>query len=347
MQRRVSVKNAVCALWLGFLLVLSACGEPAGDPGPLPELHVLHVAKITEVEGLTMSGSHQVDALTTYRRTDANEQMRVLALIGEHLYDFGIDGSDLHELHLTHICYRALSVTPDGRWATCQYEQGIEIFGLNSQGTEPTYLADDDPDLLLLTPSWAPDGKHLAIATRLRDGGDGAVRIYTASPTYDALHLTARLTFPFESVDGVSWSADGTWLAVEGATSVQSGFACYLVQMRPLAARLYGHEETPVTVTLKPSDVVPLQIGPPFAWFHTAAVSPQAQLTVVKGDRRTIVRSDVLTGQEVPLVVQQAGYICALSWTPDDRHLVFVLCGLFDEVISGPPAQFYVYTSPN
>ncbi len=140
MRRSTRIRIAARAVWLGLLLILTACGEPTGSRQPLPLLHLPHVARIPGAERLTASGPGEITAIATYVPAGGDTQAHLLALVDDQdLYDMGIDGSNLHEVPLAHSCFRSLSVTPDGRWGARQTDRGIEIFGLSGsdQGKAP------------------------------------------------------------------------------------------------------------------------------------------------------------------------------------------------------------------
>jgi Tol biopolymer transport system component len=77
--------------------------------------------------------------------------------------------------------------------------------------------------------------------------------------------------------------------------------------------------------------------------------SPDAtRLTFVAADNTSIVSMDVATGKSTTLVTQHASPMCAVSATPDGRHVVFVLCRpTSNPDLIAPPEQFYLYTPPS
>lgn len=331
------------------LFVCVGCTAPPPPQHPLADLHIPGVSKVPKGERVAQHViTHQIGAITTYIASADGHTARILASDGERIFDIGVDGSAFHEVPLAAPCSGELSVTVDGQWGACQSERGIEVFGLSgsSKGQSREVLQNPEGEVLR-TPSWAPDGRHLATASRL-DGG--AVNIYTVSPTYDALHLTARLTFAFAYVDSVSWSADGKWLAVLGGASGMSGFSIHLVHIGPLLPRLLGHEDAPVSIYIGSDQVSAVQGLPPMTWSHPIPSGGDAvntaTMTLTDSDGRRIVQQNLMTGQLMTLLTQQVGYICGLAWTPDNSELVFALCGPNTTEYYGPPTVLYTYTPP-
>ena len=78
-----------------------------------------------------------------------------------------------------------------------------------------------------------------------------------------------------------------------------------------------------------------------FAWSHSPA-----RLTVVTADYRSVVQLMPPSSVRSTLFTQDAGDLCPLAWTPDDRSLIFVLCRRDNLDREVPPAQLYVYSLP-
>ncbi|MGZ3665248.1 MAG: WD40 repeat domain-containing protein, partial [Ktedonobacterales bacterium] len=249
-----------------------------------------------------------------------------------------------HEIPLAVPCSDELSVTADSQWGACQSEHGIEVFGLSGQSKGQSREVMQNPEgEALRTPSWAPDGRHLAAASHLAGGG---INIYTVSSAHDRLRLTARLTFKFDEVNSVWWSADGEWLSFLGG-SASGGSRLYLVHVGPLLSRLFGHEDSPVTLDVAQDLIRDVNGLPPVVWAHVMSTVHSTTVTVADSNGRGIVQQNMVTGQRVTLLTEQVGYICGLAWTPDNSRLVFVLCGPSSIEINGPPAVLYTYTPPN
>lgn len=335
---------ALLAVICASLLCLAGCTSPPPPQHPLADLHFPGVSKVPQSDQVAQQTvTHQISTVAIYATSTERHTARILALVGGGVYDIGVDGSAFHRVPLAMPCYVGLSATADGQWGACQSEHGIEVFGLSGHGKGRSAEVIQNPvGDVLRTPSWAPDGRHLAAASRL-DGG--AVNIYTISSTYDVLYLTARLTFEFADIDSVSWSADGEWLAV-----LPNSGGLHLVHVGPLLPRLFGHEDAPVAMFISGDQVSIAQGLPPVAWSHPTpsgsnAVNPLS-VTLASNGSREIVQQNLATGQLVTLLTQHVGYICGLAWTPDNSKLVFALCGPNSTEYSGPPTVLYTYTPP-
>ena len=346
--------SAIAARMLGTLcltclILLTGCSELAGPASPLPDLHLPGVAKVPgSAQLVARVGFNQIDTLATYTAFTPSGGTRLLAIVGSALsiggtlYDMGLDGSTPHALRLVAPCLRTFAVTPASRWAACDTDRGsgIELFALDS--TDParaSHVLTDPSGDLLGYPAWAPDGRHLA-AAQLKQGHD--IRVFTLAANSTTLALTARLVLPPPLiVQGLSWSPDGAWMTVLASDTPASGGPLYVLHMAPLLPRLFGHEAAPVSIPLSAAMLTRLHpTGTiPVAWSGVPNV-----LTLVNNQEQNIVQRDLVTGAEATLVSQHTALICALSWTPDGRQLVFVLCNRGTIDYPGPPAQLYTYT---
>jgi len=196
---------AVCA---ALLLVLPACGEPAGVTTPLPLLRAPGLAPLAGLASLRDGDPADfIGGLAAYRRapsSGAGGEARVLASTSSAVYDLSLDGGDPRRVTPSAPCGASstLSATPEGRWAACAAHDGIAAFApradqegqggivlLNAfatgQGT-PTAARG-----IYLYPAWAPDGAHLAAVTTV--GGGCSIVIATPDVPSATFRITARL----------------------------------------------------------------------------------------------------------------------------------------------------------
>lgn len=75
-------------------------------------------------------------------------------------------------------------------------------------------------------------------------------------------------------------------------------------------------------------------------WRHTGHA-----LAVTDPRGNTIVEVDRVSTQQQTLLGPLPEHVCSSSWTPDEQHLVFVLCRVGGSIALGPPpAQPYIFT---
>ncbi|HEX8037476.1 MAG TPA: hypothetical protein VF510_26720 [Ktedonobacterales bacterium] len=322
----------------------------------IADLHIPGVVKIPALTRLAEQNHYTDSAIVTYLPPDtfssavgsSAREPHILVNLG-YLYDSTLDGAHTQRLASSADCFRRVAVRPAGDLAACRGRDGIQLFPLfGSQADMPRLLLSQPRDAngylqgTFDGASWTPDGTHLAVVY-----DTCTIGVYTLTPTYDAVHLTATLTFDTLSTCDISnpvWSPDGKWLAF--TKRVPPSLRLYLLPLSGPLAHLFRHEAAPVTIAVTDAMLVDRgtkgDIAPP-SWSRDAT-----HLTFVGEDETSMVTMDVTTGQRTTLVKQQAASMCDLSETPDGRHVVFGLCRSASEPEAiVPPEQFYVYTPPS
>jgi hypothetical protein len=340
----VTITALVCAL------VLSGCSSPPPSPQLLTDLQISHVRKIPGIEALEQRvGIHDLLTMTTSRSSVEPHATHVLFnLLGGGMYDVLLDGGALQQVPTR--CAFPDAVTPDGIWLACQHDNGIALHDLRAHSEQGDQQVLSNSDALRFgTPTWTPDGHHLAMV--LVQAGGCTVAVYAADPTFTTFTPSALLEFPEFTTHGpsgpicevstLSWSADGHWLSLLGG----EGYNVYAIAV-PAALQELLHTvaapATPLTFTFPQQSLLP--IGPTY---HASAPvwSPVAD-TLTLSDGQSILNVNVVTRVRQVVLTQHTAGIFSLSWTPEGRQLVFVLA-LPHEESRPPPAQLYVYTPPS
>lgn len=344
-----------------MLSLLVACGGGV-TLSPLPKLHLRGVNEIEGIETLPGPFSAVATYVASEHTAGVARPIRVLLEADESsVYDVGIDGTLPDELPLR--CDGAISVSPDGRWMACQYEQELAILfppgvseqvGVSARDVLPhtTYLSDttDGP---ITYPAWAPDGRILAAVTH-RAGC--SIAFYTPPVGgVGAVHLLATLTLPaFEpqpdncTVTSLSWSPDGHWLAFAGRQHGAVSRTLYGLSPTTLIPHLMDDtgqtRASPTTRMVAMSDVQ--------QWGNISTLMPPSWIIMPSGlavtfvsDDQTIVQVDTQTGQRRQLLHVPEGRVSSLAWTPDGHTLVFIHSKVAClECQPGPPPSSRLYT---
>src|SRR5690348_5492641 len=202
-------------------LTVSACSGPPPASSPLPDLHLPGVTKIPGIAELEKQVNiHDILSMTTYVPSDnAGRGARVLFGLGGTSYDVGLNGGDLHALG--GVCDLPDSVSPDGHWVLCSSIEGIRMDDLRPSGEKGTVLLPRTGSAGFSGPAWAPDGRQLAVLTRIPQ--PCTVAIYAVAPEHASAVRISQLTLPQFATSGpagagcevedLAWSPDGAWLS--------------------------------------------------------------------------------------------------------------------------------------
>jgi Tol biopolymer transport system component len=329
------------SLTLVTLLFVAACSgnQPVN---PWGDLQAPGLRKIPGIEALQpLSAVARVYHAVTYQSTlDANTT-HVLFEVGQTVYDMRLDGSQLRPLSLP--CSESVAVAPGGGWIACQTNTDIVIHD----------MSDRDPDVTLTDageyaglPTWAPDGRHLAVVTKL-DGGCSIgifdIALGSQHPQRVALLSLPRFTVQVAdsigcSVTELTWSPDGTQLAFIDRTE----WAVYDLPIGSLHL-LTRSSTLPLITRVLTGDQMARLGGKCSSQGGLAWTASSKALTYVDFYGRTITQVDIGTADTTTVLAQHAADVFSLSWTPDGSHLLFVL-GLTSDELTVPPSQLYVYT---
>ena len=130
--------------------------------------------------------------------------------VGDRLFIAGADGSDRTQIGPTPSCEAAIS--PDGlQVAFTRFQKNLsprtDLWLMNANGTGRMQLTDDAHST---SPTWSPDGSHIAFVRRI--GSSGATDLFVMSA--DGSNR-ARLTDSRRVEYAPNWSPDGTSIVFE------------------------------------------------------------------------------------------------------------------------------------
>jgi WD40 repeat protein len=300
------------------------------------------VQKIPGIEALqpTSAAARVYNAMTYQSHLDGNAT-HVLFENGQAAYDMRLDGSQRHPVTLP--CYDSVAVAPGGQWLVCSSNTGIQIHDLTQRSPDFT-LADAGQDSGNST--WASDGRHLAVVTRL--AGGCSIGIFAISFDSRQTTLVGLLSLPQFvtqaadtvgcSVKSLTWSPDGTQLAFIDLDTQR----LYDLPIASLQLLTRPTTSPPITQVISANQLV--QIGERCC-IHSGIgwTASSKALTYVDFYGRTIKQVDIATHEITTLLAQDAADVYDLSWTPDGKQLLFVL-GIGPGELTPPPSQIYVYT---
>jgi WD40-like Beta Propeller Repeat len=338
-------KTAEAMKALGALLVLLLAGcTPSRQ---LPPETVLHLPGVVEVPGIRplerQIHNNVISALAAYVPADRRDGPHVRVVWAGNTYDLRLDGGGLQGVPS---CGSPLAVTPDGRWAACRSDAGIALQAVaDARSAAAQLVLPNTSDGYQGSPTWAPDGRHLAIIGPRE--GQCALQVYEATPDYGSVQLVAALNLPQYTLHGptgavcdigtLAWSPDGRWFAFD----LHSKLGIYLLSLTTLLPVLLAPTPTgsPVTTSVSSTQVTLL------------TADGSAPRWTPKGDAVTYVQQldwdikqvSVLTKQTTTVLSQHLGGIGDIAWTPDEQHLVFDLALPTGET-ELYPMQLYVYT---
>jgi WD40-like Beta Propeller Repeat len=340
----------VVSLCAGMLL--AGCSSPNLSVPPLRVLMVPNVRQIivlTDLERRT--GSRHLDGLTTYTSALPPHDQRMLFTLGDALYDVGVHDNDLIKRPS---CGFPISVTSDGHWAACREDSGIALVDLTADSAHPRpgkQVLTSQGDDHLGFPNWGPDNRHLAVLSRMDSGC--SLAFYRTTPSYDTFVLTATLALtafvssspvgPVCDAANLLWSPDGRWFAF--ASGFQGG-GLYVLSLQTLWPQILAaerlHEALHRQLGVDQVTKLPVKSNASLAWQHGSR--PTLTFVGFPGDH--LQQIDVTTGEQATLFKTDETGLFGISWTPDDRHLVFGLGRGGEPLVTPPPDQLYVYTPP-
>jgi Tol biopolymer transport system component len=353
MPSHCAVRWGQFAACVGLALLLIGCEHALPALKPLADLHLPGVTKIPGITNLHSGpGRGVIDTATAYPAGDGTSGAHALFTVDGDLYDVSLDGSAPRSLAL--ICAGSVTVTADGRWAACDHNFGVALTDLTVRppdgGHQILAGALGNP---MYSPTWAPDGHHLAVATHL--GSGCAIAFYSASPGYDSFAMTALLDLPEFvtpgsgpgcSLFGLAWSPDGSWLALVNTDD----YTLYRLSLASFLPQILQSGGASTTLTVTPDMLTRLSTvaaSSPPAW---SRVADGLALTFVGSYQRTIVRMDMASRQQTVLLRVDEGVLRAVPWTPDSHQLVFVLSQVPrcpECAAAFTPSHLYVFTPPS
>jgi hypothetical protein len=361
----------VAPLMVALVILVSTCGCQE-QHGPLPDLQLRGSTQIPGLTDLQRQGAddqiYYIDSVAAYAPSDGPGGARILFQLTQYfgparytpLFDVGLDGRGLRSIPLRQPCDGPVTVSHDGRWAACQDQAGIEVTALNTRRSDGgrqvlTGAFEDD----LQSPSWSPDGGHLAVVTHAQAGGC-AIAIYTGQSPHTVLRKSALLTFPTiaaqdssapscsPSPSQLAWSPDGAWLAFEDMANWPGDRLPVYGLLVPALTQSPAPNAPVATIPITSAQLVPLgRAGwpAPLTWSLAWDGLDLAYIGTTWG---SAVQVSVTTRRQMTLIDfsanTDAGGMCALSWTRDSRDLVFVDCFPGNFEIYAVPSKVYYYT---
>jgi hypothetical protein len=301
---------------------------------------------VADLEAKT--GNHAIDSIVVYRPTRETAMAHILYVGNGALYDIQLDGSGLRRIQMQPYCYLLEAIDTQGAHGLCGAEPGVQAFDLDeissSWKTRLLVPTSHTSYEALISPTIAPDGQHFAALHRVDTGPAVAINIYALDRSMTAATLVATITLSGLDACHLVWSPDGRWLAITTDESTPSSVvgATYAFQLASILPTFPKQGSPPIQVALSNAHLTKLVDSPnqTTAWRPSEA---GALWTYVEAG--TIWQVDVVSGRRTAILAVPNDGLCALSWTPDGKQLVFVQCRR-DELAQPPPARLYVYTPP-
>jgi WD40 repeat protein len=297
------------------------------------------------------TGNHAIDSILAYRRSGDGAALHTLYSGDGSLSDIQLDGSQLRQIEMQPPCIALGAIDAQGIHGLCWANLGVQTFDLDdlSSSWKSRILVPTSPTSFeaLMSPTIAPDGKHFAALHRVGSGLPTAINIYAVDTSLTVANLVATITLPGLHARRLLWSPDGKWLAFTTDETTDAGVAgatygFQLASILPKLAVLSTPQSQPRQVGLSRTYLTELEkgINPINTWRPT---DTSVIWTYAEGG--TIWQLDVTTGERTAILTIPDGEICALSWTPDGKQLIFAQCRLAG-IAQSPPARLYLYTPP-
>lgn len=346
------------SLVLLLLLALEAC---SGSPSPPPPLSVLHLPGVVQLDAVAnleaKTGDHWIYTTMVYRltgdtSTGNTRDTHILYSGNRGLADLRLDGTGLRQIQMQPSCLAEVAIAMSGAHGLCFAEnnRGVLAFEADAHAASwiPHVLVSTSPASFeaLLSPTIAPDGKHFA-ALHYTGSGESVptINIYAVNSSFTDASLVATITLPGLHARRLVWSPNGRWLAFtsDESTETMVAGATYAFPFTSILPALPARQGQPLQVALSREQLTQLLNGTDKtnAWYPSGT---RAVWTYAVG--RTIWQVDVLSGERRVILTIPDGNICAFSWTPDGKQVVFVQCQLAGNMVTPPPARLYVYTPP-
>lgn len=355
--------RAFRAIYLLTLLPLlfAACSTSPHPPPPLSVLHLPGVVQLDAVANLeTKTGNHWIYSTVVYRPTGdtapADTSIPHILYSGNRgLADLRLDGTGLRQIQMQPPCATQVPFALYGPHGLCFADDSRGVLAFETDALTSTWkprtLVPTSPASFeyLISPTIAPDGKHFAALHRSGSSDSiPTINIYAIDPSFTVATLVATITPPGLHALRLAWSPDGRWLAFTNdettvTTVAGATYAFQLASVLPTLPTVPVQQRQPTQVALSKAQLTQLEDGADLtnAWYPTGT---RPVWTFAAG--RTIWRVDVLTGKRTDILTIPDGSICAYSWTPDGKQVVFVQCRLAGDIVIPPPARLYVYTPP-
>lgn len=358
--QRLKVQYPPCFVYLLALLlvVLGAC---SGSPIPPPPLSVLHLPGVVQLDAVAnleaKTGDHWIYTTVVYRPTDVTSAPHILYAGSRGLADLRLDGTGLRRIQVQPSCFSQQPIAISGSHGLCFAENGDGVLAFKADSLTATWtprvLIPTSPASFehVVSPTVAPDGKHFAVLHRFGSTETiPTINIYAVDSSFTGASLVATITLPGLHARRLVWSPDGRWLAFSTDESTETTvagatYAFLLTSILPALPTLPVRQRQPIQVALSQAQLTQLLAGTDMtdAWYPTGA-GASAAWTYAAG--HSIWQVDMLTGKRSPILTIPDGDICAFSWTPDGKQVVFVQCRLAGSIVVPPPARLYVYTLP-
>ncbi|GEM_PF-2206167 len=335
----------------------SAC-PPVHGPIAIPGTHTL-----PEIPQLLASETNYTSAgwLSSYTASDATTHL--IILLNSNLYTLPLGSNSVQQIaHVScggapalspdrHIvaCPNALpaSFTNSANGSNCQpfcAASTIHIFTLTSEteSTEQTQVGLTNSSDLYISPTWAPDSRHVALIHHLPNNTCSIdfYRVQLLPTTTVTLAGIMQLSaFKICDLRQIAWSPDGRSLALLAGNVVSGSHQLWLVSLAHLPPSVFSAQAHPHSFTMTPMllEQMPNDTNANSAVITTVSMiffwTPDSRaltlLTTTNLLETRISQLDLASREETVVfpkigISSDKGYsILAATWTPDGHSLIF------------------------